>query len=109
MTQKLDFVQEFLTRLANRGTQVETLTSGPGLVFMKRDFCEAITNFCRKLITYGEQELKSRSDLFYQKEEHYLHMIYVKDQKISDMEQRIKNTAKNIEDIISAKLFEKGN
>ena len=36
-------------------------------------------------------------------------MIYVKDQKIDDMDRRIKNTSKNIENIISAKLFEKGN
>lgn len=33
----------------------------------------------------------------------------MKDQKITDMERRIKNTSKNIENIISAKLFEKGN
>ena len=109
MVVKLSFVQEFLTKLANRGTEVETLTSGPGVVFTKKDFNDAVQHFCRKVIVYGEQELKSRSDLFFQKEEHYLNLIYVKDQKITDMERRIKNTAKNIENIISAKLFEKGN
>ena len=30
---KLGFVQQFLTRLRNRCTEVETLTSGPGIVF----------------------------------------------------------------------------
>ena len=109
MELKLNFVQDFLTKLANRGTQVDTLTGGPGIVFMYRDFSDAVQHFCRRMIIYGEKELKSRSDLFFQKEEHYLHMIYVKDQKIADMERRIKNTAKNIENIISAKLFEKGN
>ena len=109
MAQKLGFVQDFLTKLANRGTEVETLTSGPGVVFTRKDFNDAIQNFCRKVITYGEQELKSRSDLFCQKEEHYLHMIYVKDQKLSELDRRIKNQAKNIENIISARLFEKGN
>lgn len=109
MAQKLGFVQDFLTKLANRGTEVETLTSGPGVVFTRKDFNDAIQNFCRKVITYGEQELKSRSDLFCQKEEHYLHLIYVKDQKISELDRRIKNQAKNIENIISARLFEKGN
>ena len=102
-------MQDFLTKLANRGTEVETLTSGPGVVFTRKDFNDAIQNFCRKVITYGEQELKSRSDLFCQKEEHYLHLIYVKDQKISELDRRIKNQAKNIENIISARLFEKGN
>ena len=109
MELKLSFVQEFLTKLSNRGTEVETLTSGPGIVFTMKDFNDAVQHFCRKIIIYGEQELKSRSDLFSQKEEHYLHLIYVKDQRISDMERRIKNTARNIENIISAKLFEKGN
>jgi hypothetical protein len=79
MVEKLTAVQDFLTKLGNRGTEVETLTSGPGVVFTKKDFNDAIQAFCRKIITYGEQELKSRSDLFFQKEEHYLHMIYVKD------------------------------
>ena len=85
MEVKLSFVQEFLTKLSNRGTEVETLTSGPGIVFTMKDFNDAVQHFCRKIIIYGEQELKSRSDLFSQKEEHYLHLIYVKDQRISDM------------------------
>ena len=63
MVTKLGFVQEFLTKLSNRGTEVETLTSGPGVVFTKKDFNDAIQHFCRKIIVYGEQELKSRSDL----------------------------------------------
>ena len=33
----------------------------------------------------------------------------MKDQKITDMERRIKASAKNIENTIAAKLFEKGN
>ena len=79
MVVKLNFVQEFITKLRNRGTKVETLTSGPGVVFTCKDFNDAIQSFCRKIMIYGELELKSRSDLFCQKEEHYMHMIYVKD------------------------------
>ena len=109
MVVKLGFVQEFLTKLGNRGTEVETLTSGPGVVFTRKDFNDAIQGFCRKVIIYGEQELKSRSDLAFQKEEHYRHLIYVKDQKIASIEDRIRRQSKNIENIISAKLFEKGN
>ena len=109
MVEKLNFVQEFITKLRNRGTKVETLTSGPGVVFTCKDFNEAIQSFCRKIMVYGEQELKSRSDLFCQKEEQYLHLIYVKDQKVNEYDRRIKNQAKNIDNIISARLFEKGN
>ena len=79
LTVKLGFVQELLTKMRNRGTEVETLTSGPGVVYVMRDFTDALTVFCRKLIIYGEQELKSRSDLFCQKEEHFMHLLYLKD------------------------------
>ena len=36
-------------------------------------------------------------------------MLYVKDQKIADMERRLKNQSKNLENMINARLFEKGN
>ena len=55
------------------------------------------------------KELNSRSDLLTQKESHYRRMIYIKDQKIADMQRRIDNTGKNLDNVISAKLFEKGN
>ena len=42
LTVKLGFVQEFLTKLRNRGTVVGTLTSGPGWVFTDKDFIEAL-------------------------------------------------------------------
>jgi len=38
-----------------------------------------------------------------------MNSIYVKDQKIKVMESRILNTHINIENIIAARLFEKGN
>jgi hypothetical protein len=53
--------------------------------------------------------LKSRTDLLSQKESHYRRMIYIKDQKITDMQRRIDNTGKNLDNLINAKLFEKGN
>ena len=35
---KLGFVQHYLSRLRNRATEVETLTSGPGIVFTVSNF-----------------------------------------------------------------------
>lgn len=43
---KLDFVQSFLTKLRNRCTEVETLASGPGIVFSIKDFSECLHAFC---------------------------------------------------------------
>jgi len=39
---KLEFVQSFLTKLRNRCTEVETLASGPGIVFSMKDFNECL-------------------------------------------------------------------
>lgn len=64
-------MQTFLTKLRNRGTEVETLTSGPGMVFTIKDINECLQEFCRSIIKYAEKELKSRSDLLHQKEDHY--------------------------------------
>jgi hypothetical protein len=39
---KVEFVQAFLTKLRNRCTEVETLASGPGIVFSIKDFNECL-------------------------------------------------------------------
>lgn len=51
---KLSFVQTFLTKLRNRCTEVETLASGPGIVFSLKDFNQCLQNFCQGLMKYGE-------------------------------------------------------
>ena len=79
------------------------------MVFTIKDINECISDFCRQIVKYGETELKSRSDLLVQKEEHYLNMIYLKDRQIDDMKRRIEAAGKNMENLIAAKLFEKGN
>ena len=43
---KVSFVQQFLSKLRNRCTEVETLTSGPGVVFSLKDFNECLQTFC---------------------------------------------------------------
>jgi len=57
---KLDFVQSFLTKLRNRCTEVETLASGPGIVFSMKDFNECLQSFCQGLLKYCESELRGR-------------------------------------------------
>ena len=42
-------------------------------------------------------------------EDNYRNLIYQKDQKINSLEHRIKNIGLNLENIIDAKLFERGN
>lgn len=106
---KLSSVQVFLTKLKNRGTEVETLTSGPGMVFTVKDINECMIELCRALVKQGEPELKSRSDLACQQDIHYRHLLYEKDQRIECLEHRMKNVVRNLENVIDARMFEKGN
>ena len=59
---KVGILQQFLTRLRNRCTEVATLTSGPGLVFSMKDFNDCISLFARQLIKYSEEELRGRTE-----------------------------------------------
>jgi len=79
MVTKLNFVQDFITKLRNRGTKVNTLTSGPGMVFTIKDVNECLQEFCRKLLKYGEGEMKSRSDTLLKVQCHYQDLIFKKD------------------------------
>ena len=51
---KVSHIQTFLTRLKNRGTEVETLTSGPGYIFTLKDINDCIASLSKGLIKYGE-------------------------------------------------------
>ena len=59
---KIGFVQQFLTRLRNRCTEVDTLTSGPGIVFSMKDFNECISIFCKQALKYAEESLRQRTE-----------------------------------------------
>ena len=65
---KVSHIQQFLTRLKNRGTEVETLTSGPGYIFTLKDINDCIGSLSKGLIKYGEQEMRNRSEAFAKKE-----------------------------------------
>jgi len=39
-------MQVWLTKLKNRGVDIETLTSGPGIVFAYKDMNECLQQFC---------------------------------------------------------------
>lgn len=79
------------------------------MVFTVKDLNECLNDFCREIVKYSEKQMKSRSELLHIKSEHYEQLLYVKDQKISDMDRRLKNQNKNLDNLISARLFEKGN
>ena len=60
---KVEAVQTLLTKLRNRGTEVDTLTSGTGMVFTVKDLNECLNDFCKQVIKFCEKQMKSRSEL----------------------------------------------
>lgn len=82
-------IQSFITRLKNRGTEVETLTSGPGFVFTLKDVNDCVGSLARGLIKYAELEMRSRCEQAAKKEEWYAELMYCKDQQIAALEYRI--------------------
>ena len=79
------------------------------MVFTIKDFNECLQILCRGLIKYGEKEMRSRSEYLAKKEQHYLHLIYIKDRKVENLESRIENTRENLDKLINSKMYEKGN
>jgi hypothetical protein len=79
------------------------------MVFTVKDFNECLQMLCRGLIKYGEKEMRARSEELAKKEAHYLGLLYVKDRKIDNLEERINNTRDNLDKLINSKMYEKGN
>jgi hypothetical protein len=63
---KLHAIQVFLTKTRNRGLPMKTLTSGPGIVFTFKDLNECIHDFSNEMMTFGEKQLKLRSEAYQQ-------------------------------------------
>ena len=49
-----------LTKIRNRGTEVETLTSGPGIVITIKDLNEILNDFSKAVIKDQEKQFKTR-------------------------------------------------
>ncbi len=79
ISNKVTAVQSLITKMRNRGTEVETLTSGPGMVFTIKDINEILIDFCNTTIKDGEKQFKSRIESFKLMEENYRTLVYQKD------------------------------
>jgi hypothetical protein len=65
--------------MRNRCTQVETLTSGPGMVFTIKDLNDILLDFCRTVVKDNEKQFKSRTESKFLVEEQYRDLLYSKD------------------------------
>ena len=61
---KVSSAQKFLTQVRNRSLEVETLTSGNGVLISIKDLNDCLKELCRSLIKSGEVEMRSRCETF---------------------------------------------
>lgn len=98
-----------MTRLKNRGTEVETLTSGPGYVFTLKDINDCVGTLSRGLLKYSETELRSKAEFAAKKEQHYQELLYCKDQQIENLERRLAEQTRIVDKMVNSRMYEKGN
>ena len=104
---KASFVQQFLTRLRNRCTNVETLTSGPGVVFSMKDFNDCIQTLCRGMIKYCETNIRSLTETNVLRTEQLHHLAYINERKMLFYKNKCENFVNEIDNLINAKMAEK--
>ena len=68
-----------LTQIKNRCLEIQTLTSGTGVVISAKDLNECLEECCRSLIKYGEIEMRTRCDHLLNQLLQYENLIYIKD------------------------------
>ena len=98
-----------MTRLKNRGTEVETLTSGPGYVFTLKDINDCVGTLSRGLLKYSETEMRSKAEFTAKKEQHFNELLYCKDQQIENLERRLSEQTRIIDKMVNSRMYEKGN
>lgn len=79
VSNKFAAVQGLLTKMRNYSTEVETLTAGPGMVFVMKDINDILQEFCRRCIKDNEIAFKSRTEDWKMALEREQFTIYLKD------------------------------
>ncbi|CDW82479.1 UNKNOWN [Stylonychia lemnae] len=106
---KVSFAQRFLTQIKNRCLEIETITSGLGMVISQKDLNECLDEACRAIVKQGEVEMRTRCETFAMQQIQYENMIYIKDRQLLNMEEKLKHAKRELDKIIRTKVFSKGN
>lgn len=88
---------------------MDTLTSGPGIVFSMKDFNECISIFCKQALKYGEESLRQRTETSQLQQNQYRHLIYLKEMEIVYYRSKCEQFLRNIDVIVNTKMSAKGN
>ena len=98
-----------LTQIKNRSLEIQTLTSGTGVVISSKDLNECLTECCRALVKHGEIEMRTRCEHLAMMVSHYQQLLYVKDRQLSSLDTKLRTAKTELNRIVSTKVFSQGN
>jgi hypothetical protein len=89
--------------------EIQTLTSGTGVVISSKDLTECLEECCRTLIKTGEIEMRTRCEHLYQYQFQLENLVYVKDMQLINMENKMQQAKAEMNKIVNTKVFSRGN
>ena len=98
-----------LTQIRNRCLEIDTLTSGVGIVISAKDLNECLEECCRSLIKYGEIEMRTRCEYLSMDLMQYENLIYIKDRQLLNLESKLNSAKVEMNKIVNTKVFSGGN
>ena len=98
-----------LTQIKNRCLEIETLTSGTGIVISSKDLNECLEECCRSLIKYGEIEMRTRCEYLATNLIQYENLLYIKDRQLLNLENKLSTAKQELNKIVNTKVFSRGN
>ena len=66
--------------------EIETLTSGVGVVLSSKDLKECLEDTCRGIIKHGEVEMRTRCETHAMQVVYFENLLYFKDQQLRSMD-----------------------
>jgi hypothetical protein len=98
-----------LTQFKNRCLEIETLTSGSGVVIARKDLDECLKDLCRGIVKYSEVEMRTRCEQMALLLVQYENMLYGKDMQLLNLEGKLKHAKGELQKIVNTKVFARGN
>lgn len=86
---KVPAIQKLLTQVRNRSVEVQTLTSGVGIIISQSDLSTCLEECCRSLIKGGEIEMLSRCESLTLIIDTLQHMLYNKDRQLVNIDNKL--------------------
>jgi hypothetical protein len=89
--------------------EIETLTSGTGIVISVKDLNECLEEICRSLVKNGEIEMRTRCEYFALHQAQFENLLYIKDRQLLNMDSKLRHAKSELDKIINTKVFARGN